>query len=61
MPKGMQTAKDLVLAYFEAGEFETAIELINSLGVRLEEARTSSRSWRVLKVWKPKRSREMTL
>jgi hypothetical protein len=35
-PEGMQTAKEQVLAYFESGEFEKAIELMNSSGVRLE-------------------------
>lgn len=36
MPKQMQTAEGQVLAWFEAGEFEKAIHLINSSGVGLD-------------------------
>ena len=36
MPKGIESAEGQVLAWFEAGEFEKAINLINSSGVRLD-------------------------
>jgi hypothetical protein len=36
--KPMQTAKELVLTHFKAGEFERAIELVNSSGISLERS-----------------------